>query len=277
VNLCSVSAINASKKVPLSVIDYPFFLDTGATTHLSPERADFLDLRPIPPRSITGVGGTQICAIGVGTIRLSVGRGTRLVLEDVLYVPSATVCLVSVLALNRQHGFTSHFDSSRCWITNSKRAVVAQGVVAGQRRPYNLSLANARTMHRAFTASSSKLPTLETWHKRLGHANYRTVLGMAKYSVVNGMPFDLSFEPPACEPCVLGKQVRRHVPSIREGERATRKLERVYVDLTGPMSVTSRSGYLYSMNIIDDFSGYPWTVPLKSKADAFPQLCAWEL
>jgi Integrase core domain len=59
--------------------------------------------------------------------------------------------------------------------------------------------------------------------------------------------------------------------------RATRRLERVHVDLTGPMSITSRSGYLYSMNIIDDFSGYPWTIPLKSKADAFSKLCAWEL
>ena len=54
-----------------------------------------------------------------------------------------------------------------------------------------------------------------------------------------------------------------------------KRLERVYVDLCGPMAVTSCAGNVYSMNIIDDFSGYVWTIPLRSKADACPSFQSW--
>ena len=49
----------------------------------------------------------------------------------------------------------------------------------------------------------------------------------------------------------------------------------MYVDLCGPMAVTSRSGNLYSMNVIDDFSGYVWSIPLHAKADASSSLQTW--
>jgi len=88
------------QRVPLSLKEHPFFLDMGATTHLSPEKMDFLDLHPIPPCLISGIGGSTISAMGVGTIRLSMGHSARLVLEDVLYVPVAAIRLISVLALN---------------------------------------------------------------------------------------------------------------------------------------------------------------------------------
>ncbi|KAG5735106.1 Copia protein [Termitomyces sp. T112] len=47
----------------------PFYLDSGATTHISPNQGDFIKLDLIPTRQIHGVGGTSIAAIGVGTIR----------------------------------------------------------------------------------------------------------------------------------------------------------------------------------------------------------------
>ncbi|KAF8585018.1 hypothetical protein K439DRAFT_1344360 [Ramaria rubella] len=42
----------------------PFFLDTGATSHCSPIKSDFIDLEPIEPRSVRGVNGVSIPAIG---------------------------------------------------------------------------------------------------------------------------------------------------------------------------------------------------------------------
>ncbi|KAA1477257.1 hypothetical protein DENSPDRAFT_757067, partial [Dentipellis sp. KUC8613] len=101
----------------------------------------------------------------------------------------------------------------------------------------------------------------------LGHANYRTVLDMSRHSAADGMPIDLSLEPPKCDSCIQGKQVRNTVPKVREGEKATRRVERVYVDLTGPASKVSRSGNLYSMNLIDDHSSFSWSISLRSKSD----------
>ena len=98
---------------------------------------------------------------------------------------------------------------------------------------------------------------------------------MACQGVVEGMPIDLSSAPAFCDHCVLGKQTRSHVPRMCEGCWATRRLERVYVDLCGPMPCVSRYGHLYSMNIIDDFTSYVWSLPLKSKSKAINVLCAW--
>lgn len=49
----------------------------------------------------------------------------------------------------------------------------------------------------------------------------------------------------------------------------------MWVDLAGPEAIPSTNGYLYLMNLIDDSSGYVWTILFKYKHDAFPSLKAW--
>jgi transposase InsO family protein len=41
------------------------------------------------------------------------------------------------------------------------------------------------------------------------------------------------------------------------------------------MSVASRSGHLYSMNVIDDYTSYVWSLPLRHKSDAIVVLQGW--
>ena len=89
------------------------------------------------------------------------------------------------------------------------------------------------------------------------------------------MPADLSLAPQACDSCIRGKQTHRPVPKVREGRRAERRLGQVFVDLCGPHSIPSRSGFLYIMNVIDDYSGYHWTRLLKLKSDALRVLREW--
>ena len=62
---------------------------------------------------------------------------------------------------------------------------------------------------------------------------------------------------------------------MHEGRKATGRLERVFIDLCGPMPAVSKFGHLYSMNIIDDFSSYVWSLPLQHKSDAINVLQAW--
>jgi hypothetical protein len=45
-------------------------------------------------------------------------------------------------------------------------------------------------------------------------------------------------------------------PSARDGLKATRRLERASVNICGPTSVTTKSGRLYPMNTIGDYSSY---------------------
>jgi len=244
--------------------DSPFFLDTGANAHISPVRTDFKTLRAISPHPISGVGGSSIYAVGIGTIDIRISGGHKLILDNVLFAPASTVCLISVLALNRSGNCVSHFDRNCFWLTNSSGATVLRGSVHENRRLYALSLSKARTTHaKTVTPSSpdkppvpqptsalyaSRTPDVETWHRQLGHCNLGAVVDMARQGSAEGMKINLSSSPPKCDACILGKhwQTRSSVSKVREGEKAARPLERVFVDLwTNPPCLFFRASLFH--------------------------------
>jgi hypothetical protein len=103
---------------------------------------------------------------------------------------------------------------------------------------------------------------IETWHLHLGYPDNRAVIDMARNHAAKGMPIDLSTVLASCDHCILAKQMHLHVPRLQEEKRATKWLECIYMDLCGPMPVVSCYNNLYSMNIIDNFSSYVWSLPL---------------
>ena len=206
--------------------------------------------------------------------------GQKLVLNDVLFIPSSDVCLISVHALNVAGNFVSHFDTLSCWVTDRSDNVVACCYVLPAHNLYAFPSSSSPRVSHSLSGSHSALlarhiPTVALWHLRLGHLNQAAIIDMARSKVIQGMPINLSTSPPKCDPCIIGKQTRSSVLRVREGVRATRPLEHVFLDLCGPMSFTSHSGYLYSMNIIEDFSNYIWTVPLRTKSEALITFQGW--
>lgn len=64
--------------------------------------------------------------------------------------------------------------------------------------------------------------------------------------MIEGMPTSFDAKSAKCKRCILGKQTSSSAPKTRrEGGKATMKLEKVWVDLSGPHSVVSRSGNSY--------------------------------
>lgn len=253
----------------------PFIMDSGASIHISPNASDFLDLSTIEPRSIKGVGGSSINAVGIGKIKLHISGNNVLILDPVLYVPHATVRLVSVKAIAQSQQLTTSFNATGCWITSLSGTTIATGTLAASRLGlFTLNLGSTLTEH-AFIAT--RIPDLETWHRRLGHVNTQSIVNMLDKGMVQGMKIDLSSEPPKCQHCILGKQIRSSVPRKREGEKAKGILDIVHIDLTGPQATKSASGNAYIMSIIDDFSSYTWAIPLPDKTSAFANIKAWAL
>ncbi|RDB23168.1 hypothetical protein Hypma_009671 [Hypsizygus marmoreus] len=272
----TIAPLQQSKSTPIVSLDeFPFYLDSGATVHISPDKTDFLTLHAIPPRVIKGVGSATINALGIGSVRLRISRGSYLTLENVLYIPNSTVRLLSVQCLAKDSNVIAHFSAETCWLTNrSTNALVANGSLVSGKKLYTLALYSPLAAH-AYSAQHTV--DLETWHRRLGHANYQALQDMARNGLVAGMPASFPSLPPKCESCILGKQTKTPVPKVRaEGRKATRKLEIVWVDLQGPNAVTSRTGNRYVMNLVDDYTTMPWTIPLKKKSDAYSELKAWE-
>jgi transposase InsO family protein len=253
-----------------------FWLDTGATVHISPNAGDFHSLRKVTPRLVRGLGGSSVTAIGIGDIRLNIGRGDHITLHNALYIPEATVRLISVRCLALDSNVTAHFNGLSCWLTNTAGNTIIRGSLSNNKL-YSLSLKSPLPAH-VFIIHNS--PDIATWHRRLGHANYRAVTDMITHGLIPGLSSTSHKPVPKCDSCVLGKQTKTSVPKTRgqgtQGGKATRRLEKVWVDLSGPHDVVSRTGGRYVMNIVDDYTSFVWSIILKNKSDAFPALQIWE-
>ena len=154
---------------PRPVMEYPFFLDTGATTHIMPERSDFESLHPIAPYPISGVGGSHIYAVRKGMVKIRIPDGVHLTLDNVLFVPKSKVCLISILTLNRSGQYLSYFSSNFFWLTQENDTIVLlQGTVHENRRLYVLDLHNTSNAKIPLPGASalwaSRTPDVETWH-----------------------------------------------------------------------------------------------------------------
>jgi len=68
------------------------------------------------------------------------------------------------------------------------------------------------------------------------------------------MPVDMSTLPPIFEPCIIGKQTKTPTTWMHEGRKASRPLQKVHSDITGPEDVCTPPGELYALKFIDDFS-----------------------
>jgi hypothetical protein len=113
------------------------------------------------------------------------------------------------------------------------------------------------------TASSMALTTSgDLWHRRLGHPSPSAVsyFPLQFLNSCNKRSSTASF----CDACQLGKQTR--LPFSLSHSRATAIFALIHCDLwTSP--ITSFSGYKYYLVVLDDFSHFSWTFPLRAKLD----------
>ena len=104
--------------------------------------------------------------------------------------------------------------------------------------------------------------TTDLWHLRLGHASNKTVSLLARNflpSCNKDMPSNT-----VCPSCKLGKQPR--LPFPHSVSKTSAPFQLIHCDLwTSP--VYSFSGFQYYLMILDDFSHYSWTFPLRNKSD----------
>jgi hypothetical protein len=79
------------------------------------------------------------------------------------------------------------------------------------------------------------------------------------------IPCTRSHDEHLCHACQLGRHVRLPFSS---SSHATHAFDLVHFDLwTSP--ITSMSGYKYYLMVLDDFSHYVWTFPLRVKFETF--------
>jgi hypothetical protein len=109
-----ITPLSQPSRTSLDVTKNPFWIDTGASVHISTNKEDFLTLYPIPPRSVGGLGAASVMALGIGDIKLRIARGASILLKNVLYIPDSRVRLISVRCLTRDSSAIAHFSEAEC-------------------------------------------------------------------------------------------------------------------------------------------------------------------
>lgn len=123
-------------------------------------------------------------------------------------------------------------------------------------------------------ANSASLRDIETWHKRLGHVNRRSLIGMMDQQLVKGITLS-RLDEFFCESCQLGKQHRLPCKS-KEQKRKTEIGEFIHTDLCGPMSEESVGGSKYFLLFKDDHSSFRHVYFIRHKDDTFEKFKEFE-
>jgi hypothetical protein len=253
-------------------------LDSGATSHLTANRALLFNYEEIPPIPFrTAKREVSFTAVGKGHAKLIFKNHTgdfAVTLTEVLYAPDCDANLISVSILGDK-GVTVTFDKNSCILRQN-------GKVVGQlKRSGNLFCIPAEqhvsqpppTTQQAALSKGPRSVPLEVWHHRLGHPNFQTLTKMAKSNVVSGLDVS-NFDISTCTPCIAGKQDQVSFPPSSFSAKAP--LELVYCDLMGQFPA-SIGGSIYAMTIFDSRSGYISVYFLKHKSmnDTLNCLASW--
>jgi hypothetical protein len=245
--------------------DDPSFLRLGDRLWcLLPHHSHYRHALPLPsphsshPSSIVVGNGSTLPITSVGA---SVLPGP-FYLNDVLIAPLITHNLVSVRRFTTDNSCSIEFDPSGFSVKDlATRTPLARCDSSGPL--YTL---------RSSTSSASPPPALvstttsTTCHRRLEHHGPDV---MTKITSSLDPSCSRGHFEGLCHVCQLGRHTR--LPFTTSSSRAEQAFDLVHCDLW-TSHVLCLSGYKYYLVILDDFSHFLWTFPLRLKSDTFTTL-----
>ncbi|GJU97977.1 putative ribonuclease H-like domain-containing protein [Tanacetum coccineum] len=103
-----------------------------------------------------------------------------------------------------------------------------------------------------------------TWHRRIGHINFKTMNKLVKGNLVKGLPSKIFENDHSCVACQKGKQ---HKASYKTKlvNSISKPLHILHMDLFGPTNVKSLMKKSYCLVVTDDFSRFSWVFFLATK------------
>ena len=242
--------------------DHNWYLDSGASQHLTSFRENFVSLKELDkPWSISTYEGTELEVVASGTVVLKVIAGDEIVelkLHDVGWAPNAHTSLLSTTTL-----YDKGYETSMK--PGHGAQILKDGIlVADTFRSHELFCLKVvkDVAMKAKVVKDVKAESVELWHRRLAHLNEEDVRKLESMSV--GMKVDPSTSLGVCEPCLAGKQTRQ--PSHTPDKRAEKPEQHIHSDLCGPITPKSVGGVENVGFFIDDATRMTCAVGLKGKS-----------
>jgi transposase InsO family protein len=253
--------LNEAKVVPVQEEDAAvWYLDTGASNHMTGQRAALVHLDDTVHGSVRFGDGSTVDICGLGSVVIEGRRQEHKVLTDVYYIPKLKSNIISL----------GQLEERGC------RVVMDEGVLSVQDREGTMLLRAPRTANRTYVIrlnvgapicllSKSNDPAW-LWHTRYGHLNFRALRELGLKKMAEGIPVIDRVEQ-ICDGCLIGKQHRTPFPRATS-YRAQRGLELVHADLCGQISPPTPGGKQYFLLMVDDFSRFMWIELLTTKDQA---------
>ncbi|KAI3423526.1 Protein kinase domain-containing protein [Psidium guajava] len=223
-----------------------WLIDSGCTNHMTNDKELFRDLRPTTITKVRIGNGDYISVKGKGTVAITCCSGTKFI-HDVLFVPEIQQNLLSVSQLIGR-GFKVVFEDNFCLIKDAANQEIFKLRMKGKSFALN-------PLEEEQAAFSIKENVTEIWHKRFGHYHHHGMLQMKSKILAEGLP-EFENQISSCKACQFGKLNRKPFP--KSTGRASRKLQLIHTDVSGPQRTPSLKGSLYYIAFIDDFTRMCW-------------------
>jgi len=231
--------------------------DSGASSHVAANPGIVTPILSSFPTSIVVGNGATLPVVGTGC---SIIPGP-FHLNNVLLARGIIKKLLSVRQFTTDNHVSIEFDPSGI----SVKDLHTRNVLLHCDSPgplYTLQLPSTPTAPCVLVAT----PSSSIWHRHLGHPGKETLQHVSHSSSIT---YHQPTDDHLCHACQLGQHVRLRFSSSLS--RASKPFDLVHYDLwTSP--VLSVSGFKYYLVILDDFSHFLWTFPLRLKSDTFPAL-----
>jgi hypothetical protein len=260
-------------------------IDSGASAHIINDISCLSNFTPLSlPRYVRCANGAKLAVLGTG----SCGP-----LDNVLYVPEATMNLISVSQLTRAGArvtFTTNKVflnsaeigslSGKLYTVNSSSFMSDDADVAGLSD--DIESTSVDFIHNDYAdvspASNSHLShSIELLHRRFGHVDIAMINRMLARDSVDGLHIAPSVSNPNkfhCEACSLAKAAKQSRVYEKRQRRHLAVVNKdlyfhcVYSDVLGPINPVAIGGYSYGITFTEYGSRYRWFYPLKAKSDA---------
>ncbi|CAL9227241.1 unnamed protein product, partial [Arabidopsis halleri] len=172
VNYASTSAGNfVCSTILESCLNFTaWIIDSGATTHVCCNLSLFDDINSISETTVKLPNSTQIAINQSGTVKLS----DKLLLRNVLFIPSFHMNLISVSSLLQDCAYSVNFFPSFCTIQEFTRGLMI-GKGRLENKLYFMDLESPSSQSPSSTSLVCNLNVSESsslWHSRLGHPSF---------------------------------------------------------------------------------------------------------
>ncbi|OJT10147.1 Retrovirus-related Pol polyprotein from transposon TNT 1-94 [Trametes pubescens] len=198
---------------------------------------------------------------------------SRMTLTDVLYTPSLGFNLISVGRID-DAGCSATFADGQCIIVAEDGQTI--GRIPKSRGLYLVTRERETPAANAAVDTPEEL-TEDEAHCRFGHIAIRSIRELVSKGFITGVKLVRSGNSKPCEACIRAKSTRKHVPTERQGTRASEFGEELHSDVWGAARTVTIGGRKYYISFTDDKSRHSTLYLMWHKSEAFKSFKAFEV